>query len=77
MAAVCKSKAQQRRKAIFDAAVKIHGGKDESWLLLKSNTTIQATGTGTVHKLCKLLHMNVLKHHMRHERQYFPGGVGI
>ena len=32
------------------------------------------TGTGTVHKLCKLLHVNVLKHYMRHERQYFPGG---
>ena len=28
--AVCKSKARQRRKATFDAAVKIHGGKDES-----------------------------------------------
>ena len=39
-----------------------------------SDTTIQGTGTGTVHKLCKLLHMNVLKHHMRHEGQYFPGG---
>ncbi len=30
-----------------------------------------------VHKLCKLLHIIVLKHHVRHVRQYFPGGGGI
>ncbi len=45
-----------------------------------SDTAIQGTGTGTgtgtVHKLCKLLHIIVLKYHVRHVRQYFPGGGG-